>query len=346
MKQQQTLLEFLDSLRPADRDRAIGMLFGWIPRAADGTLVQRTTVKISNPGSPEELKARIAAATGYDHLSVEAIAGQMIFERDNWLAVSALIQPYRDFLDAQGRATKDKYEELTDIGRYLIDSDSGLELVVPDAPLLYPDFLLRDAKGLLGIEHTRLIDPAAKQALNYLREFVSAAHELLLREQPQLYGSVNVFIDDSQPVIAERFFRNGKFSPVERETITREIAAYVVSVINGQPAEKPAYIAEVSYLPNPEPRLDVNLGETYISKGEFETLLQKRIDAKEARYATYIEASPIDRCGLLLVVDGVSSYSGFDLKTVVFPKIATSNYSFIVLLEAISHQVYSIYTQP
>ncbi len=116
-----TLLEFLESLSPEDRDKAIGYYLGKLP-GPPPTLMKRTSVKISNLGTVEEIMERIRQATGYsmDSLSAENIARQMVEERDNWLAVSALIEPHKTFLEnLQPRPTPDKFEELLHLGRFV-----------------------------------------------------------------------------------------------------------------------------------------------------------------------------------------------------------------------------------
>ena len=87
----------------------------------------------------------------------------MVEERDNWLAVSALIRPHKTFLEnVQPRPTSDKFEELLHLDRFVHAAADGLEIVVPNNPILYPDFLIRKDGHIIGIEHTRLIDGDAR----------------------------------------------------------------------------------------------------------------------------------------------------------------------------------------
>jgi hypothetical protein len=342
MPDQISLLNFLDSLSPEDRNKAVGYIFGFVPAPAP-TLMRRTSVKISNLGTVEEIMERIAQATGYSitDLSAEKIARQMIDERENWLSVTALTAANKKFLEnQQPKATADKFEELTHLGRFVLACQIGLEIVVPNEPILYPDFLVTKDGNTFGIEHTRLIDGEARARIKIVQQFLEKAHQLLTQLYPQFYGSVNVFIDYTQPVAGDHNFDNKKFTAAEREQVTHQIANYIYSVANQTPINKPQFIDKVSYLKNPEARLDISLGENYISKDGFEKLIMDRIDSKEKRLSTYIKASSIRECWLLIVADGVSSYSGFDMETVKFPDIEKTDFDAIVLLEAFSHRLF------
>ena len=58
MPDQISLLTFLDSLSPEDRNKAVGYIFGFVPAPAP-TLMRRTSVKISNLGTVEEIMDRV-----------------------------------------------------------------------------------------------------------------------------------------------------------------------------------------------------------------------------------------------------------------------------------------------
>jgi hypothetical protein len=51
-----TLHQYLDSLSPEDRDKAIGILFGFIPTPASIGMMKRTTIKISSLAPPRQVK--------------------------------------------------------------------------------------------------------------------------------------------------------------------------------------------------------------------------------------------------------------------------------------------------
>jgi hypothetical protein len=343
-----TIQEFLDALNPEDRNKAIGILFGLIPGPMPHGMMKRTTIKISNLGTPEEIRQRIADATGYplESIPIDTIGDQRTEERENWLAVKNITQPYKDFLQSQTKTTKDKYEELIHLGRFIIDSGFELTIVIPDEPIIYPDFLVSFEEEIIGVEHTRLINPQAKAIIQTVQQFIENAHRSLLEVYPDLYGTVNLFIDYNQPVIGSHNFENRQFSAADKKEVANLIAGYIYSKMTGGSVPKPAFIGDVSFLPNPEPRLDITLGETYIAKDGFEELLLQRIQAKEKRFATYISSSSIKNCWLLIVIDGVSSYSGFDLQTIQFPSIKQSNFATIVLLEAISHRIIWLLPKP
>ena len=338
------LLDFLNGLSPEDRNNAIGIMLGKVAAPPEGMMI-RTTVKLSKLGTPEELRARIAEATGFpiESINMDDIEEQRKAEDENWLTVAALIKPYRDMLDAQQQVTPDKYEELIHVGRFLVDSGEAATLVVPDKPTLFPDFLLQDNGRTIGLEHTRLIRRESIPTIKAAHQFVENAHKLLLNAFPDFFGSVNVFIDYNQPVAGLHNFENRKFTALERKQVAQQIADYIYSVGTGGNISKPPYLGKVSYVANPEPRLDISMAENYLAKEGFGELLMDTIKAKEKRADTYLAEAAVAQCWLLIVLDGVSSYSGFDLLTVQFPQLQHSNFERIYLLEAISHRIRLVY---
>ena len=89
--------------------------------------------------------------------------------------------------------------------------------------------------------------------------------------------------------------------------------------------------------------MDLELAESYYTNQEFTNLLQDRIQRKEKRAANYRNESKLNVIWLIIVVDDVNSFSGFDLKTSKFPQIEDSNFDSIFLFEKFGGNVYNLF---
>lgn len=342
---QMSLLEVLDSLSAEDRDKLIGSFSGMLTNPIPSSLLSRQTIKISNLGTPDEIRQRIADALGclVSDIPNVNIQDGINAAKENWLAVKALTDPYIDFLKAIPKITKDKFEEVLDLGRFIIALDKGLEIIIPSKLLPYPDFIVKQNNRLIGIEHTRLVKPQSKAIINGVRQFIENAHDLLAKRNPNLTGTVNLFFDFDKPVIGKHNFINRRFTIAEKKQVAEMIADYIESTLSYGVYPKPSFISFIGKSPNPDLRLDIILGEKYIAKDGFKELLLERISDKEIKTNNYLITADVGQCWLLIVIDGVSSYSGFDLKTEVFPVIKESKFEKIILFETFSGDLYSIY---
>ncbi|WP_147387931.1 hypothetical protein [Pelobium manganitolerans] len=131
------------------------------------------------------------------------IKSEFARNRNNWMQVSELIAPYEAFLNGQAHTGADKFEELTDMGRFIVAWPDELDLIVPDEPLEYPDFIVKSSETTIGIERTRLINPALKAAFNSAKQLITEAEIILKNRNLDYKRTVNIFINFSKPVINE-----------------------------------------------------------------------------------------------------------------------------------------------
>lgn len=334
-------LTFFDMLSPEDQDTLIGNLLKSLKGEPTEPLLIRKTFKISNQGTEEEIKQRIADVYGVtiDELPPMDIKSDFERNRSNWTQVSKLTATYEAFLKAQPNTTKDKYEELLDLGRFIVAYPEPLKLIVPVELLKYPDFTVYLKNKTVGIEHTRLIDPALKAIFNSAKKFIEDAELILKNRNLDFKCTVNIFINFSKPVINASNFHNRKFSSTEKKLLPILIADYVEGLLRQKPIEKPMFIENVVVTASQDARIDLILAEQYIAKEGFIDLLKSRIQSKEAKYDNYISAAVLDSCWLLVIIDGVSSFSGFDLQEL--KEIQTRNkFEKIILFETFGSKIF------
>ena len=119
----------------------------------------------------------------------------------------------------------------------------------------------------------------------------------------------------------------------EKRQIGNVIAEYIRSELIGGCVIKPDFIKYAGIISNRESRVDIGLGESYTTHLHFSQPLLELIKKKEDRAICYRQAIDIDRLWLLIVIDDITGYSGFNLTTPFLPRIETSNFDCILLFE-------------
>lgn len=334
-------MTFFDKLSPEDRDTLIGNLLKNIKREPTESILVRKTFKISNQGTVEEIKQRIADVFGMpvDHLPPIDVESEFKRNRENWIKVSELISPYEFFLKSLNNTSQDKFEELTDIGRFIVAWPEELELIVPDKLLEYPDFTIRSSKKTIGIEHTRLINPKIKAAHNSAKQMIVDAEIILKNRNLSHKCTVNIFINFSRPFLKGSSFYDRKFTRNEKRQNACALADYIESILDCKTVQKPEFVENVVITSSYDQRIDMVLAEEYIAKEGFQELLNERIKAKEVKFANYITASKLDSCWLLVIIDGVSSFSGFDLAELGVLQTA-NKFEKIILFETFGSKIF------
>jgi hypothetical protein len=87
---------------------------------------------------------------------------------------------------------------------------------------------------------------------------------------------------------------------------------YIIATFDNIVTEKPGFISEVIHTENP--RLELTLGEKYWLAELTTEAISKTISKKEAKIDTYKSLKEIKECWLLIVIDGASSDSSFEIK--------------------------------
>jgi len=334
-------MTFFERLSPEDRDTLIGNFFKNLMGEPTEPILIRKTFKISNQGTEEEIRQRIADVYGVsvDQLPPIDIKSEFERNRNNWMQVSELIAPYEAFLKGHAHTSSDKFEELTDIGHFIVAWSDKLDLIVPDEPLEYPDFTVQLSGRTIGIEHTRLINPTLKAAFNSANQLITEAEAIVKNRNLDYKRTVNIFINFSKPVVNEKNFHNRNFTRKEKKQTSIAIADYIEGLLFEKVSEKPIFIDDVVITMSQDSRIDLVLAEEYIAKDGFLDLLNTRIQAKEAKFDNYISAAALNSCWLLVIIDGVNSFSGFDLQEL--KEIQSSNkFEKIILFETFGSKIF------
>jgi hypothetical protein len=310
-------------------------------------VTQRTTLKLSTDLSQDEMRQAIAKAVGR---SVEEIAD---FDQASALAeirkqsnrVNEIIKGHKLLFDSNPKITKDKYEELHDIGKFILATGDVFTIQVPEVPADFPDFILAQKHYKIGIEHTRLMSEEMKAVVKTAKYYIEKANQLLADELGYLSKTVNIFIDFNREVINGLSFNTKGFSSKEREEIPKIIAEYIKSALTGGNIPKPSFIIQVEITSNNDSRIDLELAERYFTQEDFAKLLINRIDKKETRADNYRSVNDFNELWLLIVIDDVSSFSGFDIETAIVPIIAKSNFDSIFIFEKFGCRIFRIYNR-
>ncbi len=149
--------EFIDKLPPEDRQLVIDhFVRNILGQEQKEEVVIRRTAKISTLGTEEEMLQEITKAF---NIPVEQIRSQNIAQKlkevtQGYHQTSSIIDEYKDFLTQKG-ATKDKFEELYDVGKFVVALNIQSTLEIPTNTSAIPDFIISSDNKSIGIEHTR-----------------------------------------------------------------------------------------------------------------------------------------------------------------------------------------------
>ena len=115
--------------------------------------------------------------------------------------------------------------------------------------------------------------------------------------------------------------------------------------VTGMQVSKPDFIDSVTIISNNEGRIDVGLGESYTTELNFTALLSKIISEKEDRAVDYRLSVDVDYLWILIVIDDLKAYSGFNLTTPFVPSVETSKFESILLFEKFNGSIYVLHTK-
>lgn len=265
--------------------------------------------------------------------------------------IELLKSSYKSLLDFTPKVQLSKYEELNDIGRFIYAANHTpphtfrFVLNVPETLESFPDFTLLLNDKRIGLEHTRLMNRSLKATNVAIVHCLERAEQILLKEFSHLSKTVNVFFDYNKNIDGIGNFYSIKFSSSEKRRIASILADYIKSILNGILEVKPDFISKIDIISNNELKLDINLGDSYVTSYDFADILTKRINKKEERASAYREAVDIDFLWLIIVIDDLNRYSGFNLEGPFFPNISTSNFDCIIIFEKFGMEILVLYTK-
>ena len=310
-------------------------------------ILKRVTLKLSTGLSEDEIRRAIAQAMGIPLEKVPQVDFQSAKAKikNEILEVENIISEYKNLLQRSANLPQDKYEELYDLGRFILAFNQSIEILIPETIQKFPDFKIKEGNKIIGIEHTRLINEKVKATIKAAKYFIANAQKLIAQEFNHLSKTVNIFIDYNEIVIGQKNFKTRKFSPDEKVKIAIIIADYIKSLLTTGNAARPSFIRHVEVSSNQDSRIDFELAENYFTKNEFTELLLERIDAKERRVNSYRKAVNSNEIWLVIVADDINSFSGFDMQRATFPKIEASNFDKLILFEKFGGKIYTLFAK-
>lgn len=326
----------VNSLSPED---VVSLFTNMIGKDSGGPL--RFTASISKNATVEELrrameqflKLREGALDTWEPLN------DMDEIEQDFKKVLDLIKPQKDIYLKLGYA-EDKFEELEQIGKFIIHCDPSIIWETHDPPLDFPDAIVRKGSTRIGIEHTRLIDGRDNAVFGRIKACTEIAENLLKLRYPQQEGIINLSIAENIEVINGKRFNELTITPHENAVIAENIADYLAGLFdNSITVTCPDFITTAYFSNNPGISISITLGQSYFPEKNAEALklIKKAIVKKESRYFDYAALSNPDEIWLLIVVQGVKSSSGYKLSDMVLPSIVSSQFDKIIVFDSFNY---------
>jgi hypothetical protein len=341
----QSLENFLLSLSLEERKHFIEVELPKLLMGEPYTVLKRTAIKLSTDLSEDEIRQAISEISGkpperLPEINFDEEKRKIRNESDK---VKMIIKDYKGKLDTIANITQDKYDELQDVGKFILFANEKFKIDVPSQILKFPDFIISFENQKIGLEHTRLINEETKATIKTAKYYIEKAQEIIRRELNFLSKTVNIFIDYNHNVVGLKNFKNRQFTIEQKKELVHTIAKYIKSELTGGNTPKPDFISQIKITSNKDSRVDLELAESYYTNQEFTDILLQRIQKKEIKANNYRIESNLSIVWLLIVIDDVHSFSGFDLKTAKFPQIENSNFDSIFVFEKFGGNIYTLF---
>jgi hypothetical protein len=268
-------------------------------------MTKRFVRKVSSDNIPEELVNHLALISGRTTDEIRLEINQHQKEK---LEIKKIINPFFDDLSSKG--TKDsqkKISELIDLGKFIYSLDDKNEIEIVECGER-PDFKIKYHGELVGIEHTGIFDDNIVAEIKTLKKIIKKSQEKLSKEQSHIKGLFNIIVAPSKI--------NGQLNH-NLESNVQNICDYVIARHKGDHFEKPNFIVDITYDSHPD--LELTLGEDYTLTELTTELITKAILKKEEKIDSYKQATGLSRFWLLIVIEGASSASSFNISTENLP---------------------------
>lgn len=334
------LQDLLDKLSPEDRQRVIdhfvSSLLG-LPQQKE--IVLRRTATISTLGSEDEMMTEISQAL---NIPIDKLKGQDLSRKLHELTAqherfSILIKGYKEFLLNQ-KAREDKFEELYDLGKFLISITPSYQLELPEQISIIPDFIITNEQQRVGVEHTRLINSETKNLIKTATWILKKAEQILLAKNSDLNQIINISINYSKITAEGKNLTTDTFSTKDKEAVAEIIASFIENRLAGNEIALPSFVENISISDKSVHPMSIKLNENYIAKDQFQQLFEKTITAKEKKYSSYSGNKSLDEIWLLIVASGVTAASSYLFKSDSFNEEVTSQFDKVFLFDNFSHE--------
>lgn len=260
-------------------------------------MIKRYTRQVSTDNVPEELINHLAKISGLSPSEIQLTINEI---QNQKLEIKQIINPFFDNL-TQNR-TKDnekKTSELIDLGKFLYKMNIGNEVKIIECGEK-PDFVIKYQGELIGVEHTGMYDDKVVAEIMTLKKILNKAQDQIKNDKKDITGLFNVIVVPSK--LNERLDR-------DQNKLTQLICSFVIDSYYKKETEKPDFIDDLVYTPNPG--FELTLGEDYWLSELTTESIATVISKKEGKLNSYKLNRNLNKYWLLIVIGGASSASSF-----------------------------------
>lgn len=274
-------------------------------------MTRRFVGKISNDNPIEGIITLIAKMTKVKASEVQ-IPKEMIAsiqqQQKEKLEIKRIINPFYDELKSQN--TKDsnkKVYELIDLGKFIYYSAQEKDIEIVECGE-QPDFVIRYQNEIIGIEHTGIYDEEVVAEIKTLKKIIAKCQEKLKNEHNEIIGLFNVIVIPTK--------LKGHL-PFKESEVIQNICEFIVAKHGNLEINKPEFIADITQTQHQI--VELTLGEDYWLSELTPEVIAKAIAKKESKISIYKSLKTLDKCWLLIVIDGASSVSSFNIQVDSLP---------------------------
>lgn len=218
-------------------------------------------------------------------------------------AVEALGPYFTEYSNKTDRESEKRKKELQDLAYFILFSQQDIQLVKMQES---PDFILTIDGEPTGLELTSIHDMAAIKDIKYLMNLCEQTQRKLRENNIVSKKLYNIIFNSSY-----------EWTQSLKEYVA-DLTGYLEARFLNKSPVKAAYIRELNISPLEE--VQVRLSEVYetkpISASDVDTLIRQ----KEGKIADYRKNSGINRQWLLIIQEGSSAESSFEIKPELMPQ--------------------------
>lgn len=266
--------------------------------------------------------------------------------------VRELIEPYySQFKQSNTPNSNKKLSELLDLGKFIhqlkLITGSDMRLDRCDE-IMIPDFVISNNGKLIGVEHTTLVDDDVIIEISKLESCLINVREILLKSDSTITGIFNLYISSDTPLMHDPNLKN--FTNSQRDAFVKKrtelpyvLADYILSLDKNEDVIKPDFIDKIVKVN--DVGVDLRLSERYFLKNLTKNNLEKCISKKEKKVVNYKEASGLNYCWLLIVIEDLSSKASFEIIQENLPTGQNSSFDNIFIFKNFSKEIFCSYKE-
>lgn len=332
------LQELLESLSPEDRQIVLEHFIKSLQGGeSNEPIVFRKTLKLSTLSSEEEMKKQVSNTL---NIPIDKLDRFNFLEgidkiNSNFKKVDELTAPYKEYLTTLN-SKADKFEELIDIGKFLISLNTPCSIDIPEKSLPYPDFIVKRADKTIGIEHTRILNTGSQIFIKNIRQILKTAEQIVKSINPNLTQVVNLSFNYQIEAVNNKSLSNPSLTKSEKDSIAQLVSSFVYAHLENRNATKPDFIDKIQFSTDSVHPISINLIENYIGKTEIESLLSGRLASKEGKHSNYSTISSFDELWLVIIINGVTVASSYIFDSATLKKDIESKFNKVFLFDTFS----------